>query len=104
MLQVLLNVVVWGMTPQEAVEQPRFATFSYPRSSAPHSYDPGLMSVESRIPAETRDALTGLGHAVRHWPDWEWVSGAVCTIIADERSGMMEGGADPRRPTAVAGW
>lgn len=104
MLQVFLNIEVFGMTPQDAIDAPRFATFSYPRSSIPHSFDPGLMTVESRIPAETREALRGLGHVVRDWPEWEYAAGGVCTIIKDFASGTLEGGSDPRRPTAVAGW
>jgi gamma-glutamyltranspeptidase / glutathione hydrolase len=104
MLQALLNIVVWGMPPQQAVEEPRFATFSYPRSSAPHAYDPGLLKLEGRIPAQTQEALQSLGHGVSRWPDWEWRAGAVCTIFADLRRGTMEGGSDPRRPTGVAGW
>jgi gamma-glutamyltranspeptidase / glutathione hydrolase len=92
------------MTPQQAVEQPRFATFSYPRSSDPHSYDPGLLKVEGRIPSETSEALRSMGHDIGHWPDWEWLAGAVCVIFNDLQEGRMEGGADPRRPTAVVGW
>ena len=104
MLQVLLNMLVWNMPPQDAIEQPRFATFSYPRSSAPHPYDPGLLRVESRIAAETRDALRDLGHVMKDWPEWDYAAGAVCAIMADSRTGTMEGGSDPRRPTAVIGW
>jgi gamma-glutamyltranspeptidase/glutathione hydrolase len=110
MLQVLLNIHIFGMSPQDAVEQPRFATFSFPRSSDPHSYDPGLLKLESRIPQSTSvpqstsDALQRIGHDVARWPDWEWVAGAVCTIVADARSNIKEGGSDPRRPTGVAGW
>jgi gamma-glutamyltranspeptidase/glutathione hydrolase len=104
MLQVFLNIHLWGMTPQQAVEQPRFAGFSYPRSSAPHSYDPGLLRLEGRIPEETGQALSAMGHDVQMWPDWDWLAGAVCTIVADQKNGTMEGASDPRRPTAVAGW
>ena len=41
MLQVLLNLVVFGMSPQHAVEAPRFATQSFPNSFWPHRYLPG---------------------------------------------------------------
>jgi len=103
-LQVLLNMHVFGMSPQEAVEAPRFATFSYPRSSAPHSYDPGLMKLESRIDPSVGRALRDLGHDVKEWPNWEWTAGAVCTILADQSKGLLEGAADPRRPTATLAW
>ena len=43
MLQCLINVSVFGMDPQHAVEAPRFATFSFPSVFCP-----------VRIPAETR--------------------------------------------------
>ena len=35
MLQVFLNTFHFGMDIQEAIEQPRFATFSFPNSFAP---------------------------------------------------------------------
>jgi gamma-glutamyltranspeptidase len=35
MLQVFLNAFHFGMDIQEAIEQPRFATFSFPNSFAP---------------------------------------------------------------------
>ncbi|MDO9527481.1 MAG: gamma-glutamyltransferase, partial [Gemmobacter sp.] len=104
MLQVLLNIHVFGMTPQEAVEAPRFATFSYPRSSYPHSYDPGLVKLEARIDQTVAAGLGKLGHDVKSWPDWEWTAGAVCTIVADQKRGLHEAGADPRRPTAALAW
>ena len=104
MLQVFLNIHVFGMSPQDAIDAPRFATFSYPRSSWPHPFDPAMMRVEGRIPVETRDALKARGHDVRDWPDWEFAAGGVCTIIKNEKTGIMEGASDPRRPTAVAGW
>jgi gamma-glutamyltranspeptidase/glutathione hydrolase len=104
MLQVFLNIHVFGMTPQEAIDAPRFATFSYPRSTSPHAFDPGLLKLESRIPAETKQALCGLGHDAGNWPDWEYAAGGVCTIVKNEKTGTMEGASDQRRPTAVAGW
>ena len=80
MLQVLLNVNVFGMDVQSAIEAPRFATYSFPSSSAPHAYHPGRLILESRIPAATGDELAARGHDVKWWPDVEWRAGAVCTI------------------------
>ncbi len=104
MVQVLLNMVQFGMTPQDAIEQPRFATFSYPRSSDPHSYSPGLMNLEGRFSNDTATRLGAMGHNVAMWPDWEYQAGGVCAIVHDREAGTMEGGSDPRRPTAVIGW
>jgi gamma-glutamyltranspeptidase/glutathione hydrolase len=103
-LQVLLNNAVFGMSPQEAVDQPRFATFSFPRSSEPHNYSPRRLNLEGRIPAESVDALRQLEHDAVPWPDWEWRAGAVCLVRLDEGSGLLEGAADPRRPCGAVGW
>jgi gamma-glutamyltranspeptidase/glutathione hydrolase len=104
MLQVLLNIAVWGMEPQAAVEAPRFATYSFPDSFEPHEYFPGRLMIESRIPKATGEALAALGHGVEWWPDLIWRAGAVCTIAANRKTGVLQGGADPRRPTYALGW
>lgn len=103
MLQVLLNHHLWGMRPLEAVEAPRIASTNFPRSSEPHDYFAGQLSVESRIDGETCDALTAKGHALKLWPDWEWRAGAVSMIKSDLKTGVMEGAADPRRPGLALG-
>ena len=103
MLQMLANMAVFGMPPQAAIDAPRFATFSFPRSFAPHDYFPGRMSLERRFDSAVGDGLAALGHDVTWWEAWEWRAGAVCAIVADSRSGMLEGAADRRRPGGVAG-
>jgi gamma-glutamyltranspeptidase / glutathione hydrolase len=104
MLQVLLNLVVFDMTPQEAIEQPRFASSSFPSSSDPHSYTPRRLTLERRFSDETATTLDRMGHSVSWWREWEWKAGCVCAIVKDEQTGMMEGGADVRRPGGVRGW
>jgi hypothetical protein len=81
------------------VEAPRAASYSFPSSFEPHDYHPGRLSLESRIDRGTGEALADLGHCIAWWPDWTWLAGAVCTIIADRESGVLKGGADPRRPS-----
>ncbi len=104
MLQVLLNRVVFGMTLQQAIEQPRFASSSFPSSSDPHTYTPGRMTLERRFNDDTAGALERLGHGVAWWRPWEYKAGAVCAIVRDGETGMLEGGADVRRPGGVRGW
>lgn len=103
MLQVLLNIFLFDMPPQEAIEQPRFATLSFPGSSDPHEYFPDRLDMERRFTDETANTLNALGHKVTWWRDWEWKAGAVCAIVADRKDGLMEGGADTRRPGGVRG-
>lgn len=104
MLQVLLNIFLFNMPPQEAIEQPRFATHSFPGSGDPHEYLPGRVTLERRFSDQTGAELEGLGHEVKWWRDWEWKAGAVCAVVADRETGMLEGGADVRRPGGVRGW
>ena len=68
LLQFFLNVVEWGMTPQQAVEAPRFVSWSFPNSREPHAYEAGMLSLESRIPRATGEALTARGHRIAWWP------------------------------------
>ena len=104
MPQVFLNINVFGMSPQDAIEAPRFATYSYPGSFEPHAYFPGRLYLESRIDKTVADALAGCGHKVYWWDDMTWLAGAVCTIVNDHKNGVLHGGADPRRPAYVLGW
>jgi gamma-glutamyltranspeptidase/glutathione hydrolase len=103
MLQVFLNVALFGMSPQEAVEAPRVATQSFPDSFWPHASFPGVLKIESRIHASVADGLTALGHRVSAWPDWTWRAGAVCAIAVGE-DGTKQAGADPRRSSHAIGW
>jgi gamma-glutamyltranspeptidase/glutathione hydrolase len=104
MLQVLLNITLFGMDPQDAVEHPRIASYSFPDSFEPHAYHPGRLCLESRIPRATGDDLAARGHDVAWWPERIWRAGAVCTVLADLETGILTAGADPRRPSYALGW
>jgi gamma-glutamyltranspeptidase/glutathione hydrolase len=104
MLQVFLNIVEFGMDPQEAVEAPRFATFNFPNSFFPHAYHKGLLNVEKRIEDSTFNQLKEKGHSAEWWPDWAWKAGAVCAIVVDSANGVLLGAADPRRESYALGW
>jgi gamma-glutamyltranspeptidase / glutathione hydrolase len=104
MLQVLLNLFVFGQGVQSAIESPRFATYSFPSSFAPFEYYPGRLAVEGRIAEPVTAELARRGHQIQRWPDWIWTAGAVCAILADRRRGVLEAGADPRRAAYAIGW
>jgi gamma-glutamyltranspeptidase / glutathione hydrolase len=104
MLQVLLNLFVFGHDVQSAIEAPRFASYSYPSSFAPYDYYPGRLNIESRIEAPVIAELERRGHKVHRWPDWVWLAGAVCAIRVDKARGIYEAGADPRRAAYALGW
>jgi gamma-glutamyltranspeptidase / glutathione hydrolase len=104
MLQVMLNILHFGMDVQTAIEAPRVASYSFPSSFAPYEYFPGRVAMEGRIDPETRQSLAARGHQVQDWPDWTWLAGSVEAILTDPKTGMMGAGADPRRPAyAICG-
>lgn len=104
MLQVFLNMAVFGMDPQSAVEAPRFASYSWPESQLPHNYLPARLNVEEDVGAETLATLKGLGHDVVAWPERKYLAGSVVTIRDDLASGVKWAGADPRRTAYAIGW
>jgi hypothetical protein len=89
------------MDSRADVEAPRFGSYSFPDSFEPHSYLPGRLMLESRLPQSLADSL---GHGVQWWPDWTWKAGAVCLIDRDPASGFSHAGADPRRASYAVGW
>ncbi len=103
MLQVWLNRTVFGMDPQAAVEAPRFASYSFPDSFAPHASFPGRLNLEGRIAPATFAELGRLGHKIEAWPDWVWRAGAVCSVERDA-GGRLAAAADPRRAAYALGW
>ena len=102
-LQVLYNVLLFGMDCQQAVEAPRFATYSHPNSFEPHGYEPGVLRVESTVPSDVRKELEDLGHTVVVWPPHDWRAGGIA-VIAVDAGGMRSAGADPRRENYALAW
>ncbi len=94
LIQVLLNIIEFGMTPQQAVEAPRFQSAHYYSSFAFHEFTPGRLGLEARIPSEIADRLAALGHAVHLQGPWGNSSAPAVILI---RNGVLEAGVDPRR-------
>ncbi len=95
-LQYFLNVAVFDMTPQQAVEAPRFLIWSFPDSFWPHVYTPGRMELERRFDAETGKELERRGHKVEWLSLYAGRANNVCGIAVDHRSGTLAAGADLR--------
>ena len=100
-LQLVLNLLVFGMNPQQAVEAPRFSTQTLVNSFYPRVYRPGQLNVEPAIPERTRAELRALGHDVSE--TGACGIGAVVTR-RDPQTGVLSAGADPRRPTYALAW
>ena len=98
MLQVFLGVFHFGLDVQEAIDAPRFSTWSFPNSFSPFEYLPGRVAVEDRFGPELASELEARGHDVRHWPQFTRDAAAVEAIFSDASSGFLRAGADPRQP------
>jgi len=103
LLQVLLNVIEFGMNPQEAVEAPRFDTQHYISSFDDHEFLPGSLNVESRVGLKTIKELSDKGHKVKVQGEWGTLS-APTVIIYDSKTGVAAAGADPRRSRYAVAW
>lgn len=84
--QVYHNIFTFGMTPQQAVEAPRFVHNNGVRSQ-----------IEDRVPADVLDALRTRGHRVDAVAGWTATFGGVQVILVDPLSKARRTGADPRR-------
>ena len=107
MTQSLVDMIVYGLTPQQAVESPRVATFSHPGSFYPHPAFPRRLAVEGRVPAEVRAELAAKGHVIHDWPDYEFDAGGVSIagrrVLTEGEPPVLVAAADPRRITYAAG-
>lgn len=85
LVQVLNNLVVFGMDVQEAVEAPRF------------THEPGRLLLEARVPSGVRTALARRGHPAAVLPGWSSLVGGAAAVAIHLQSGVRQAGADPRR-------
>jgi gamma-glutamyltranspeptidase/glutathione hydrolase len=88
-VQVALNMYVWGMDIQEAIDFPRF----FPRD--------GVCGLEEGVSDEVAAGLVERGHKVGRVTD-PWGGGQG--IVIDWESGMLTGGCDPRKDSLALGY
>ena len=99
-VQLMLNVILFGMDPQQAVEAPRFATQSNVNSFYPHVYHPGRLDLEHGIAETTAEELRARGHRIARAVD----CGMGATVsVRDPQTGYLSTGADPRRACYAMG-
>ncbi|HEX2445706.1 MAG TPA: gamma-glutamyltransferase [Vicinamibacterales bacterium] len=90
-LQVVLNVIDYGMNVQEAVDAPRFH----------HQWLPEEVRLERRgFPADVIRALEARGHKV----EVGYNMGDVHAIMIDPKTGMRLGASDPRLDGRTVGY
>jgi len=102
-LQVFLNLAVFKMSAQEAIEAPRFNSLHYSRSFAGHDYLGGALQLEDRIALDVIEGLRRLGHRVEVVGPFMMDTGT--TLAGREPThGTLFGAADVRRERFVVGW
>ncbi len=90
-LQILTNVIDFGLDPQGAIEAPRFTVGDQLDVGRP------TVKIESRVGERVIDELRALGHDVEVIGPWD-SGGAVQLIARDPDDGMYRGATDVRRP------
>src|SRR5256714_1714748 len=103
LLQVLLNIIEFGMNPQEAVEAARFDTQHYVSSFDDHEFLAGSLNLESRISDKTIADLKARGHKVNVQSAWGTLSSPT-VIVYNPQNGVSSAGADPRRGRYAVAW
>jgi gamma-glutamyltranspeptidase/glutathione hydrolase len=88
-VQVFLNLVEFGMTPQEAGEAPRARALA------------DGVAVESGIGAAAVDGLRARGHRIESSPGG---FGGFQGILIDPATGVLQGASDPRKDGAAIGY
>jgi len=88
LLQFFLNVVEFGMTPQQAAEAPNINSYQMRSSFGQHDARPGHMLVADALPEWTRAELRRMGYSLEFE---ERTSGPINAILFDWKHGTMWG-------------
>lgn len=87
-LQNLLNQMIFGMEPQQAVTEPRFH----------HQWSPNELLLEPKLKAGAGPKLSEFGHQVQSASSLAATQGTARTAKG------LQGGSDPRKHGKPAGW
>jgi len=97
LLQFFINLIVFEMDIQDAIDAPRFRSKNFPDSFSPHEYTPGVIALEKSLNEKVGAELAKMGYKIEIVEDWHYEMGAVGAIIRDAETGRLTGGADARQ-------
>ncbi len=97
-LQLITNLLLHDMEPQEAIDAPRWIS-----SRSANGISSGVL-MESGFPDGTVQGLAARGHEVTLIEGWNPNAGHSQMILVDQQSGTLKGGADPRADGAALGY
>jgi gamma-glutamyltranspeptidase/glutathione hydrolase len=94
-LQVVANMVDYGLDSQAALDAPRFRV----------DEKGGLqVAIETGVPLKTRKALAAMGHTVRPETTLGTGFGGGQVIAIDPETGVLWGGSEPRKDGCAVGF
>ncbi len=93
LVEVICNIVDFGMTPDQANQAPRFCSKKWADT----------LPVEARFDQELLDRLIAKGHPIEVLGEVDKFFGGVHLIVVDPNTGVLKGSADSRRSGAVKG-
>ncbi len=93
-VQLIVNIVDYGMTAEDANAAPRF--FCQKADDYLHC--------EGRISEQVQEDLKKRGHALRVYGDYDLFFGGAQIILRDPSTGLLSGSADPRRGGVALGY
>ena len=97
-LQVLCNLIDFGMSLKEAIAAPRW--LMGPRSQgAPH-----CLHLEGGIAEQVGEELKAKGHIIKREERLAEFFGHAHAILVDERRGIYQGASDPRSDGSAIAW
>jgi gamma-glutamyltranspeptidase/glutathione hydrolase len=99
--QVLMNIIDFGMSPQQAGEQPRVCHFESSTPTGDKMVDGGSVALERYIAEEVREQLLDMGHKVRSGVG---AFGGYQGIWRREGPRRYFGGSDPRKDGCAIGY
>jgi gamma-glutamyltranspeptidase/glutathione hydrolase len=102
LIQVLFDVIEFGMNAQEAVEAPRFQTRHLVSSFDNHAMNPGDLLLDERIAPSVALELADRRHKIGTRS--RWYSGAAPVLIRILPDGAIEAGADPYGYRTAHAW
>ena len=103
-MQIITNLVDYGMTIQEAVEAPRWKHIGDgTESTIPHTAADRLLMENRFDPAAVR-RLRAMGHPVHPLDAWDGVTGREMALYLAPDTGAIHGAADPRYDGYAVGY
>jgi len=87
-VQVITNIVDYGLNIQQALEAPRFVKLTFPGTD---------VMMESRVPESVRQALERRGHDIDLQGEFSNMVGGGQAVMHDAGAKVNYGGSDPRK-------